>query len=82
MDDTTKQLLYDARLIIANHHDGFGDSMVLDACSLRQRALKMIGINGTQHNEDTWDENIGNLPDSIRDTMIQLDDALDMHRFC
>ncbi len=82
MDSTTKQLIYDARLIIDNHHSGLGDSMVLDACSIRQRALKMIGIEGTQHDEDIWDANIGKLPLEIRDTMIQLDDALDMHRFC
>jgi len=82
MDDTTKQLIYDANLIIDNHHEGFGESLILDSYAIRQRALKMIGINGTQHDEDTWDANISNLPDSIRPTMIALDDALDMHRFC
>ena len=82
MDETTKQLLDDANLILANHHQGFGESMVLDYCSIRQRALKMVGIGGTQHSSDTWDENIGNLPIEIRSTMIALDDALDMHRFC
>ena len=81
-NETIKQLLYDANLIIDNHHAGFGESMVLDACAIRQRALKMVGISGTQHNEDVWDENIGKLPLEIRSTMIALDDALDMHRFC
>lgn len=82
MDDTTKQLLYDARLIIDNHHSGFGASMVLDACSIRQRALRLVGIEGTQHTEDEWDENIGKLPAEIRSVMIELDDALELHRFC
>jgi len=81
-NETTQQLLRDARLIIDSHHEGFGESLVLDAASIRQRALATVGIGGMQHTEDEWDANIGKLPLEIRSTMIAMDDAMDMHRFC
>lgn len=82
MDNVIKQLLYDANLIINNHHQGFGESMVLDAYTIRQRALFLAGFEGIRHDEDIWDEYIGKLPNSIRGVMIQMDDAMEMHRFC
>ncbi len=82
MEESTKQIIKDAQLIIDNHHQGFGESMVLDAYSIRQRALWMAGFTGMRHDEDTWDEHISKLPEEIRGVMIDMDDAMEMHRFC
>ena len=82
MDETIKQLLYDANLIISNHHDGFGSSMSKDLYDLHQRAMWISGWNGYKHDEELWESYIPKLPVEIRSTMIALDDALDMHRFC
>ena len=75
----TQQLINEARLIIASHHDGVGDLVQKEAYGIRHKALMMAGFDGNKHTEEDWDEWIPKLPSSIKATMIELSDALDCH---
>lgn len=79
MNESTQKLLYEAQLIIDNHHQGVGELITENAYNLRQQAMEMAGYEDERHDEDAWDEWIPKLPDSIRGTMIELDDCLDCH---
>lgn len=80
MNDSIQQLIHDARAIIANHHDGMGETVVDEGCSIKRRILRhCLDIEDGKADENKWEEYISALPDDMRAVMIALDDCMDCH---
>lgn len=75
-----QQLIHDARAIIANHHEGMGDPVVEESCSIKRKVLQhYLGIKEGEASEDKWEEYLSALPGDVRAVMIDLDDCMDCH---
>ncbi len=79
MDDTIKQLLYDAQTLIASHHDGLGSQMINEAGDIRKGVLQWAGFKGGLVSDKTWVSYIPVMPPEVQKVMVELDDALDVH---
>ena len=74
-DETIKKLLYDAQLVI----DGLKDSQGANSeevRSIRHGVLRWAGFKGDAVSDKTWTLYIPMMPDSIREVMVNFDDAL------
>ena len=71
MDDTIKQLIYDAQLVTRE-----GEAAVADALHIRRGVLLWAGYSSEDISDEAWDEYIPKMPKEIQGVMIAFDDAI------